>query len=260
MPFGEPASTTDQFRSGPGDQHGVQPRDPGIGGRPGQVDLRLDVAGHAAPPDADLRPGEPEPPFGDEGRETRSTRHPGRSPPARFRNRRGPRPPPRSRFPSRPAGRRPAPAIERRRHARHRRAARATRRGQQLRRGRVRRDGQRRRRRGFREASRCGRPGAGRPGGIVGLQAERLPQRVGEGRRSCRTGRPAPSPGPWASTWFTAPGSSAAAWSAAAAARTGGRRAPPSAPRAGTGPSRSAACTPRTPGRTDPRGRPRPGR
>src|SRR6516162_1420359 len=53
----------------PGDQHGVQPRYPRIDGRAGQVDFRLDVAGHAAPPDADLRPGEREPPLRDEGRE-----------------------------------------------------------------------------------------------------------------------------------------------------------------------------------------------
>src|SRR5580704_34802 len=52
-----------------GDQHRVQPADAGVGGRAGQVDLRIQAPGHAPPPDPHLVAGEPEPPFGAVGGE-----------------------------------------------------------------------------------------------------------------------------------------------------------------------------------------------
>src|SRR3984957_16995938 len=50
-------------------QHGVQMGDAGVGGRAGQVDLGLEAAGDAAPPDAHLRARQPEPPLGTVARE-----------------------------------------------------------------------------------------------------------------------------------------------------------------------------------------------
>ena len=43
----------------------MQARHAGVGGGTGQVDLRVDAPGLAAPPDADLGPGEVEPPLRD---------------------------------------------------------------------------------------------------------------------------------------------------------------------------------------------------
>src|SRR6516162_7896479 len=48
---------------GGGDQHRVQPTDARVGRRAGQVDLRLDAARYAAPPDPHLAAGEPELPL-----------------------------------------------------------------------------------------------------------------------------------------------------------------------------------------------------
>ncbi len=64
VPLAEPGSSTAQLPSGSAIRTACRCETPGSVGRPGQVDLRLEPAGHAAPADAHFLPGQPEPALG----------------------------------------------------------------------------------------------------------------------------------------------------------------------------------------------------
>src|ERR1051326_5192708 len=64
VPFDEPGSSTAQAPSGSAVSTACRWETPGSSGRAGQVDLGFEPAGHAAPPDPHLPPGQPEPALG----------------------------------------------------------------------------------------------------------------------------------------------------------------------------------------------------